>query len=125
MYSPVRDLRRRTLACVLSWVILGVTSVAAPACSRDPEAAQAEANTLIGVETSSLVLTIENKTGGPLIDLTVGIVAAGGNVLPRWCPGSRPRRNVSCRSASSPAETARRSACVWRGPGACVCRRRI
>jgi hypothetical protein len=81
MYSPVRDLRRRTLACVLSWVILGVTSVAAPACSRDPEAAQAEANTLIGVETSSLVLTIENKTGGPLIDLTVGIVAAGGNVF--------------------------------------------
>jgi hypothetical protein len=81
MCSQVRDLRRRTLACVAGCIVLGVSAVAASACSRDPEAAQADANAPIGVETSSLFLTIENKAGGPLVDLTVGIVPVGGNVF--------------------------------------------
>ena len=78
MCFPVRDLRRRASACVACLMVLGTVGVTTAACSRDPEAAQAQPNAAIGVETSSLFLTIENRAGGPLVDLTVAIVAAGG-----------------------------------------------
>jgi hypothetical protein len=81
MCSFVRDLRRRTLAFMAGWIVFGVIAIAGSGCSRDPEAAQAIADAPIGVETSSLFLTIENRAGGPLIDLTVGIVPVGGNVF--------------------------------------------
>ncbi|PYR24583.1 MAG: hypothetical protein DMF98_14920 [Acidobacteria bacterium] len=54
---------------------LGITASQA-ACSRDHEAVQA-ADTSIGIETSSMFVTIENKAGGPLLDLTVASQTPG------------------------------------------------
>jgi hypothetical protein len=72
---PVRAVGRWMfgIACL---VFVGAMGLTLSACSRDPEAAQADAP--IGVETSSLFLTIENKAGTPLVDMTVAIVPAGG-----------------------------------------------
>jgi hypothetical protein len=75
---PVRDAVRRILVCIAPLLVLGAIGLAISACSRDPEAAQAEANAPIGIETSSLFLTIENRAGTPLVDLTIAIVPAGG-----------------------------------------------
>jgi len=46
------------------------------ACSRDNEAVQA-ADASIGVETGQMSVTIENKAGGPLLDVTVAIQTPG------------------------------------------------
>jgi hypothetical protein len=81
MCFSVRDLRWPTLACVGSLLLFSGLALASASCSNDPESAQAEANAPIGVETSSLFLTVENKAGGPLVDLTVAIIPVGGNAF--------------------------------------------
>jgi len=103
MCFPVRDLRRRASAGVACLIVLGTVGVTTAACSRDPEAAQAELNAPIGVETSSLFLTIEKRAGGTLVDLTVAIVAAGGTEFTSLVSRleASARREMSLRDFSS------------------------
>ncbi len=67
---------RPTLVCLAAIVAFGVLSLSEAACSSDQDAVQA-ANAPIGIETSQMFITIENKSGGPLQDLTVTIEPAG------------------------------------------------
>jgi hypothetical protein len=49
----------------------------AAACSGGQDAAQA-ADAPIGIQTSQLFVTIENRAGGPLINISAAIVSVGG-----------------------------------------------
>ena len=66
---------RTILVCLSAVMALGITA-SHVACSRDNEAVQA-VDTSIAIETSSMFVTIENKAGGPLLDLTVAIQTPG------------------------------------------------
>ena len=67
---------RRILVCLSAVMALGIMA-SEVACSRDNEAVQAADNSSIGIETSPMFVTIENKAGGPLLDLTVAIQTPG------------------------------------------------
>jgi hypothetical protein len=63
--------------------IFGTIGLAMTACSDNRETAQAAAQTSIGVQTSQLFVTIENKAGAPLVNMTVAIVSVGGQPFTR------------------------------------------
>ena len=65
---------RRSVICVAAAVFAAV--LALPACSNDRETLQA-ANAPIGVEITKMFLTVENRTGGPLLGAKVTIQPAG------------------------------------------------
>jgi hypothetical protein len=60
---------RAILVCVIGVMALAATMSQA-ACAADKETVQA-ADASIGIETSQLFVTVENRSGGPLIDLTL------------------------------------------------------
>ena len=47
------------------------------------ETAEAAANASIGIETSRLFVTVENKSGAPMINMTVAIVSVAGQPFTR------------------------------------------
>jgi hypothetical protein len=67
---------RRILVCLSAVIALGIMA-SEVACSRDNEAVQAADDSSIGIETSPMFVTIVNKAGGPLVDLTVAIQTPG------------------------------------------------
>src|SRR5438552_1990653 len=74
--TPCRShIMRTILVCLSAVMALGITA-SHVACSRDNEAVQA-ADTSIAIETSPMSVTIENKAGGPLLDVTVAIQTPG------------------------------------------------
>jgi hypothetical protein len=74
--TPCRSHIMRTILVCLSAVMASGIMASQVACSRDNEAVQA-ADTSIGIETSPMFVTIENKAGGPLLDVTVAIQTPG------------------------------------------------
>jgi hypothetical protein len=65
----------RTLASFVGVALVTIVS-SEIACARDHEAVQA-ADAAIGIETSQMFVTVENRAGAPLLDLTVAIETAG------------------------------------------------
>jgi hypothetical protein len=63
---------RRILVCLAAVMALDIMAALEIACSRDKEAVQA-ADAPIGIETSQMFVTIENRAGAPLLDLAVAI----------------------------------------------------
>ena len=58
-------------------MLLVAGGLALAACARDHETAEAAANASIGIATSQMFVTIENKAGTPLVNLNVTIHAPG------------------------------------------------
>lgn len=67
--------RRSILVSSLGGAALAAVLLAG--CARDREQVQAAENAAIGIETSQLFVTLENKAGVPLTDLDGPIVAVG------------------------------------------------
>ena len=67
---------RRILACFAAVTALGIVVSSETACARDHEAVQA-ADGSIGIETSQMFVTVENRAGAPLLDMTVAIRTPG------------------------------------------------
>jgi len=67
---------RPTQACLASVLAFGVIACSAVACSNGNESVQA-ADAPIGIETSQLFVTVENKAGTPLLDLRITVQTAG------------------------------------------------
>jgi hypothetical protein len=80
---PRRGGRWRKARCVANAMILGTIGLAMAACAGDKEAAEAAANASIGVQTSQLFVTIENKAGAPLVNITVAILSVAGQPFTR------------------------------------------
>ena len=68
--------RLRTLFAVTA---LAAAALAGAACSSQGGAGASE-NALIGIQTSQLWITVENKAGMALIDLVIEIIPAGSQV---------------------------------------------
>jgi hypothetical protein len=64
---------RSILVCAVSALALIGVTVSQTACAGDKETVQA-ADAPIGIETGQLFVTIENRAGGPLIDLSVTVL---------------------------------------------------
>ena len=65
---------RAILTCAIGVVVLAGAAVSQSACTSDKETVQAQAaDASIGIETGQLFVTVENRSGGPLIDLTVTV----------------------------------------------------
>lgn len=73
-FSPVQLRSCRFVARVVIASAIGLTL---PACSGGGPAAQAE-NAPIGVQTSQMFVTVENKAGLALLDMDVTILPVGG-----------------------------------------------
>jgi hypothetical protein len=71
-----RLIMRTVVVCLVAATALNTVALSQIACSRDNEAVQA-ADTSIGIETSQMFVTIENRAGAPLLDLTVAIQTPG------------------------------------------------
>jgi hypothetical protein len=67
---------RRILACFAAVTALGIVVSSETACARDHEAVQA-ADASIGIETSQMFVTVENRAGAPLLDMTIAIRTPG------------------------------------------------
>ena len=67
---------RRILAYVAAVTALGILVSSETACARNRETVQA-ADALIGIDTSQMFVTVENRTGAPLLDMTIAIQTAG------------------------------------------------
>jgi hypothetical protein len=65
----------RPMACLAGVLAFGVVALAV-GCSNDNEAVIA-ADSAIGIETSQLFVTLENKSGGPLVDIGVSVQTGG------------------------------------------------
>ena len=63
---------RAMLVCAIGVIALAATMSQA-ACASDQETVQAAADASIGIETGQLFVTVENRSGGPLIDLTLTV----------------------------------------------------
>ena len=63
---------RSILVCAVSALALIGVTVSQTACASDKEIVQA-ADAPIGIETGQLFVTLENRAGGPLIDLSVTV----------------------------------------------------
>lgn len=68
---------RSILASLAAAMAIGLVAVTGVACTGDSEVAQAADDAAIGIETGSMFVTIQNKAGAPLLDLTVEIQTAG------------------------------------------------
>lgn len=75
-FSPVQ---RRTHRFVTSAVTVGALGLVLSACSGGGTTAQTE-NAPIGIQTSQLFVTVENKAGLALMDVNVAILPVGGAV---------------------------------------------
>jgi hypothetical protein len=63
---------RSTLLCAAGVLALVAVASSQTACTNDKEIVQA-ADAAIGIETSQMFVTIENRAGGPLLDLTTTV----------------------------------------------------
>jgi hypothetical protein len=63
---------RSTLLCAVGALAFAVVAASHSACASDKEVVQA-ADATIGIETSQMFVTIENRAGAPLLDLTTTI----------------------------------------------------
>jgi len=63
---------RTNLVCAVGVVLLTAVATSQAACASDKETLQA-ADASIGIETSQLFVTVENRSGGPLIDLSITV----------------------------------------------------
>jgi hypothetical protein len=63
---------RSTLLCAAGALALVAVASSQAACTNDKEILQA-ADASIGIETSQMFVTIENRAGAPLLDLTTTI----------------------------------------------------
>ena len=70
------DVRRRNFVLLTAVMFAGAIATGLPACSSDSVNVQA-ADAPIGVQTSQLSVVIENRSGAPLLNMSVGIVAVG------------------------------------------------
>ena len=68
---------RSILGCLAGVAASGVIALSAAACEGDKESLEAAANAPIGIETSQLFVTVENKSGGPLMDLRIAVQTPG------------------------------------------------
>jgi hypothetical protein len=66
---------RAMLVCAIGVIALAAATVSQAACASDKETLQAQAaDASIGIETSQLFVTVENRSGGPLVDLTLTVL---------------------------------------------------
>ena len=63
---------RAMLVCAIGVMALAAATMSQAACASDKETVQA-ADASIGIETGQLFVTVENRSGGPLIDLTLTV----------------------------------------------------
>jgi hypothetical protein len=63
---------RSILVCAISAAALIGVAVSQAACASDKETVQA-ADAPIGIETGQLYVTVENRAGGPLVNLTLTV----------------------------------------------------
>ena len=73
----IGNVRRRSSALVSCVLLSGAMGLALSACSRDREVVQASDDAPIRVETTQLFVTIENRAGGALLDISVAILPVG------------------------------------------------
>jgi hypothetical protein len=91
---------RSILLSLAGVVALSVLPVSQAACARDKEVVQADAP--IGIETGQMFVTLENRTGGPLVDLLITIQTPGAPFTNRvWRLEAAEKRDVSFGSFSS------------------------
>ena len=78
-----RDVRRRRgLVFVARVIFVGTIGLAASMCSTGG-AGQAD-DAAIRVETSQLFVTVENKAGAPLVNVTVAVVSTGNQAFTKF-----------------------------------------
>lgn len=63
---------RFTFRCAVGALAVAAVVVSCAACARDKDVVQA-ADASIGIETSQMFVTLENRAGAPLLDLTTTI----------------------------------------------------
>ena len=68
---------RSLLVCLAGVVVFGMVAVSQSACADDKETVQA-ADAPVGIETGQMFVTIENRAGTPLLDLTIAIQPPAG-----------------------------------------------
>jgi hypothetical protein len=71
------SLMRSLLVCLAGVVVFGMVAVSQSACADDKETVQA-ADAPVGIETGQMFVTIENRAGTPLLDLTIAIQPPAG-----------------------------------------------
>jgi len=92
---------RSFLLSLAGVVALGVLPCSQAACAGDNEVAQA-ADAPIGIQTGQMFVTLENRTGGPLVDLLITIQTAGAPFTSRiWRLEASEKRDVSFSNFSS------------------------
>ena len=92
---------RSFLLCLAGVVALGVLPCSQAACAHDNEVVQA-ADAPIGIETGQMFVTLENRTGGPLVDLLITIQTAGAPYTNRvWRLEAAEKRDIAFSSFSS------------------------
>ena len=65
---------RAMLVCAIGVIALAAATMSQAACASDKETVQAQAaDAPIGIETGQLFVTVEDRAGGPLIDLTLTV----------------------------------------------------
>ena len=65
---------RSIFVCVIGAMALIGGTVSQAACTSDKETVQAQAaDAPIGIETGQLFVTVEDRAGGPLVDLTITV----------------------------------------------------
>ncbi|HMF94364.1 MAG TPA: hypothetical protein VKE96_08730 [Vicinamibacterales bacterium] len=64
---------RSIFLCAIGAAALMVVAVSQAACSDDKETVQAAADAPIGIETSQMFVTVENRAGAPLLDLAITV----------------------------------------------------
>jgi hypothetical protein len=70
-----RELAMRAIfVCVIGVIALAAATMSQAACASDKETVQAAADAPIGIDTGQLFVTIENRSGGPLIDMTLTVL---------------------------------------------------
>jgi hypothetical protein len=91
---------RPILACLAGVLAFSIVALAV-GCSQDNEALLA-ADSSIGIETSQLFVTLENKSGGPLVDLVVTVQTGGAPYTYRvWRMEAAEKRDIPLSSFSS------------------------
>jgi len=67
---------RAMFVCVIGVIALAAATMSQAACASDKETVQAAqaADASIGIETGQLFVTVENRSGGPLVDLTLTVL---------------------------------------------------
>lgn len=92
---------RSFLLSLAGVVALGVLPCSQVACAQDNEGVQA-ADAPIGIQTGQMFITLENRTGGPLVDLLITIQTSSAPYTNRmWRLESAEKRDVSFGSFSS------------------------